>query len=88
MVKSMLNELKSFNVIIVNTDTIHEVIANMISNIGNEKVILNYVGGKKLLFEDLINKSCQTILFSPNKESKDLSYSAQIIFGGLSCNNF
>lgn len=89
MVRLMLKELKSFNLIIVNTDTIHEVIANMISNIGDQKkVILNYVGGKKLMYEDLLNNSCQSILFSPNKKSKDLSYSGQIIFGGLSCNNF
>ena len=36
MVRSMLKELKSFNLIIVNTDTIHEVIAN-ISNISDQK---------------------------------------------------
>ena len=37
MVRSMLKELKSFNLIIVNTDTIHEVIANMISNLSDQK---------------------------------------------------
>ena len=60
MVRSMIKELKSFNIIIVNTDTIHEIIANMISTISNQNiVILNYVGGRKLMYEDLINKSCQ-----------------------------
>ena len=55
MVRSMIKELKSFNIIIVNTDTIHEIIANMISTISNQnKVILNYVGGRKLMYEDLI----------------------------------
>ena len=33
-----------------------------------KKVILNYVGGKKLIYEDLINNRCQSILFSPNKK--------------------
>jgi CubicO group peptidase (beta-lactamase class C family) len=88
MVKSMIKELNTYNIIIINADTIHEVIANMISDIGGQKkIILNYIGEKQLSFEDLIIKSCQSILFSPQKKNKDLNHSGQIIFGGLSCNN-
>ena len=55
MIRAMGKELKSFNLIIVNTDTIHFEIANLIHEISSKnKIILNYVHGKKLFFEDLI----------------------------------
>ena len=37
MVKSMIKELNTYNIIIINADTIQEVIANMISDIGGQK---------------------------------------------------
>lgn len=88
MVKAMVKELEDYNLIIVNTDTIHEFSANIISNISKDnKVILNYMGISKIPFEEIINLSCQSILYSQNKYLNDLNYSGQIIFGGLSCNN-
>ena len=88
MVKAIVRELEDYNLIIVNTDTIHEVSANIISNISRDnKVILNYMGISKIPFEELINLSCHSILYSQNKYLNDLNYSGQIIFGGLSCNN-
>lgn len=66
MIRAMGRELKSFNLIIVNTDTIHFEIANLIHDISSKnKIILNYVNGKKLFFEDLIINSCQAILYNP-----------------------
>ena len=88
IVKEMLKELKDYNLIIVNTDTVHEVIANMIENMSKQnKVILNLVGVANIPFEDLLDKSCESILYSPHFKNDALKYSAQIIFGGLSCNN-
>ena len=88
MIRAMGKELKSFNLIIVNTDTIHFEIANLILEISSKnKIILNYVQGKKLFFEDLIINSCQAILYNPNSKPKNLKHSSQVIFGGLSCNN-
>ena len=88
MVKAMVKELEDYNLIIVNTDTIHEVSANIISNISKDnKVILNYMGISKIPFEEIINLSCQSILYSQNQYLNDLNYSGQIIFGGLSCYN-
>ena len=88
MIRAMGKELKSFNLIIVNTDTIHFEIANLIHEISSKnKIILNYVYGKKLFFEDLIINSCQAILYNPNSKPKNLKHASQVIFGGLSCNN-
>ena len=88
MVKAMVKELENFNLIIVNTDTIHEFSANIIRDIGKEnKVILNYMGISNIPFEETINLSCQSILYSKKKSFDNLNYSSQIIFGGLSCNN-
>jgi beta-N-acetylhexosaminidase len=88
MIRAMGKELKSFNLIIVNTDTIHFEIANLIQEISSKnKIILNYVHGKKLFFEDLIINSCQAILYNPNSKPKNLNHASQVIFGGLSCNN-
>ena len=51
MIRAMEKELKGFNLIIVNTDTIHFEIANLIQEISSKnKIILNYVHGKKTLF--------------------------------------
>ena len=64
MVKAMVKELEDYNLIIVNTDTIHEVSANIISNISKDnKVILNYMGISKIPFEEIINLSCQSIFY-------------------------
>ena len=88
MIRAMEKELKSFNLIIVNTDTIHFEIANLIQEISSKnKIILNYVHGKKLFFEDLIINSCQAILYNPNSKPKNLKHASQVVFGGLSCSN-
>ena len=88
MIRAMSRELKEFNLIIVNTDTIHFEIANLIHELSlRNKIILNYVGGKKLFFEDLITNSCQAILYNSNSKPKNLKHSSQIVFGGLSCTN-
>ena len=53
MVKAMVKELENFNLIIVNTDTIHEFSANIIRDISKEnKVILNYMGISNIPFEE------------------------------------
>ena len=73
MIRAMEKELKSFNLIIVNTDTIHFEIANLIQEISSKnKIILNYVHGRKLFFEELIINSCQAILYNPNSKPKNL----------------
>ena len=88
MIRAMEKELKEFNLIIVNTDTIHFEIANLINEIGSEKkIILNYAGGKKLFFEDVIINSCHAILYNYNSKPKNLKHAGQIVFGGLSCSN-
>ena len=88
MIRAMSRELKEFNLIIVNTDTIHFEIANLIHELSlRNKIILNYVGGKKLFFEDLITNSCQAILYNSNSKPKNLKHASQIVFGGLSCSN-
>ena len=88
MIRAMSRELKEFNLIIVNTDTIHFEIANLIHELSSKnKIILNYVGGKKLFFEDLITNSCQAILYNSNSKPKNLKHASQIVFGGLSCSN-
>tara|TARA_B110001454_G_scaffold154498_1_gene143770 strand:+ start:1293 stop:3122 length:1830 start_codon:yes stop_codon:yes gene_type:complete len=89
MIRAMEKELKEFNLIIVNTDTIHFEIANLINEISSRnKIILNYVGGQKLFFENIILNSCQAILYNSNSKRKNLNHAGQVIFGGLSCENY
>ena len=65
MVKAMVKELENFNLIIVNTDTIHEFSANIIRDISKEnKVILNYMGISNIPFEETINFSIFCPFFS------------------------
>ena len=42
--------------------------------------------GTKIPFEEIINLSCQSILYSQDQYLNDLNYSGQIILG-LSCYN-
>ena len=89
MVRAMLKELRKYNLIVIVTDTIQQEIANMINEISfNKKIILNYLGGNKLEFEDIIIKSCQAIIYDAKIKNENLSYAAQVIFGGLSTNNY
>ena len=89
MVRAMLKELRKYNLIVIVTDTIQQEIANMINEISfNKKIILNYLGGNKLEFEDIIIKSCQAIIYDAKVKNENLSYAGQVIFGGLSINNY
>ena len=89
MVKAMLKELKKYNLIVIVTDTIQQEIANMINEISfSKKIILNYLGGNKLEFEDVIIKSCQAIIYDTKIKNENLSYAGQVIFGGLATNNY
>jgi beta-N-acetylhexosaminidase len=49
---------------------------------------LNYLGGNKLEFEDVIIKSCQAIIYDDKINNENLSYAGQVIFGGLATNNY
>jgi len=89
MVRAMLKELKKYNLIVIVTDTIQQEIANMINEISfSKKIILNYLGGNKLEFEDVIIKSCQAIIYDTKIKNENLSYAGQVIFGGLATNNY
>ena len=89
MVRAMLKELRKYNLIVIVTDTIQQEIADMINEISfNKKIILNYLGGNKLEFEDIIIKSCQAIIYDAKVKNENLSYAGQVIFGGLSTNNY
>ena len=86
---AMLKELRKYNLVIIVTDTIHLEIANMINKISfSKKIILNYLGGNKLEFEDIIIKSCQAIIYDTKIRNENLSYAGQVIFGGLAINNY
>jgi len=89
MVRAMLKELRKYNLIAIVTDTIQQEIANMINKISvSKKIILNYLGGNKLEFEDVIIKSCQAIIYDDKINNENLSYAGQVIFGGLATNNY
>ena len=89
MVRAMLKVLKKYNLIVIVTDTIQQEIANMINKISvSKKIILNYLGGNKLEFEDVIIKSCQAIIYDDKINNENLSYAGQVIFGGLATNNY
>ena len=89
MVRAMLKELKKYNLIVIVADTIQQEIANMINEISfSKKIILNYLGGNKLEFEDVIIKSCQAIIYDTKIKNENLSYAGQVIFGGLATNNY
>jgi CubicO group peptidase (beta-lactamase class C family) len=89
MVRAMLKVLKKYNLIVIVTDTIQQEIANMINEISfSKKIILNYLGGNKLEFEDVIIKSCQAIIYDTKIKNENLSYAGQVIFGGLATNNY
>ena len=89
MVRAMLKELRKYNLIVIVTDTIQQEIANMINKISvSKKIILNYLGGNKLEFEDVIIKSCQAIIYDDKINNENLSYAGQVIFGGLETNNY
>jgi CubicO group peptidase (beta-lactamase class C family) len=89
MVRAMLKELRKYNLIVIVTDTIQQEIANMINEISfSKKIILNYLGGNKLEFEDVIIKSCQAIIYDDKINNENLSYAGQVIFGGLATNNY
>jgi len=89
MVRAMLKELRKYNLIVIVTDTIQQEIANMINKISvSKKIILNYLGGNKLEFEDVIIKSCQAIIYDDKINNENLSYAGQVIFGGLATNNY
>ena len=83
IMKVMIKELQPYNLILINTDTIHENMANFIKSIGeNKKAILNYNGSEDFLFYELIEPEIQSFLYSFSKQKKDLSVSCQIILGG------
>lgn len=89
MVRAMLKELRKYNLIVIVTDTIQQEIANMINKISvSKKIILNYLGGNKLEFEDVIIKSCQAIIYDDKINNENLSYAGQVIFGGLATSNY
>ena len=89
MVRAMLKVIKKYNLIVIVTDTIQQEIANMINEISfSKKIILNYLGGNKLEFEDVIIKSCQAIIYDTKIKNENLSYAGQVIFGGLATNNY
>ena len=89
MVRAMLKELNKYNLIVIVADTIQQEIANMINEISfSKKIILNYLGGNKLEFEDVIIKSCQAIIYDAKIKNENLSYAGQVIFGGLATNNY
>lgn len=89
MVRAMLKELKKYNLIVIVADTIQQEIANMINEISfSKKIILNYLGGNNLEFEDVIIKSCQAIIYDAKIKNENLSYAGQVIFGGLATNNY
>ena len=83
IMKVMIKELQSYNLILINTDTINENMANFIKSIGEKKkVILNYNGSKDFPFYELIEPEIQSFLYSFSKQKKDISVSCQIILGG------
>ena len=82
IMKVMKKEMNDYNIILINTDTIHENMANFISSLsGNKKLIVNYYGQQKLPFYDLIESKVSALLYSPNTNQKDISIGCQIIFG-------
>tara|TARA_B100001093_G_scaffold505798_1_gene563701 strand:- start:1096 stop:2886 length:1791 start_codon:yes stop_codon:yes gene_type:complete len=88
IMKVMKKEMNDYNIILINTDTIHENMANFISSLsGNKKLIVNYYGQQKLPFYDLIESKVSALLYSPNTNQKDISIGCQIIFGGYPTNN-
>ena len=74
--RSIARSLREIGVDLYRTTTIGDNIdriANLIQEISSKnKIILNYVHGKKLFFEDLIINSCQAILYNPNSKPKNL----------------
>lgn len=88
IMKVMKKEMNNYNIILINTDTIHENMANFISSLSeNKKLIVNYYGQQKLPFYDLIESKVSAVLYSPNTNQKDISIGCQLIFGGYPSNN-
>ena len=88
IMKVMKKEMNDYNIILINTDTIHENMANFICSLSeNKKLIVNYYGQQKLPFYDLIESEISALLYSPNTNQKDISIGCQVIFGGYPTNN-
>ena len=88
IMKVMKKEMNDYNIILINTDTIHENMANFICSLSeNKKLIVNYYGQQKLPFFDLIESEISALLYSPNTNQKDISIGCQVIFGGYPTNN-
>ena len=88
IMKVMKKEMNDYNIILINTDTIHENMANFICSLSeNKKLIVNFYGQQKLPFFDLIESEISALLYSPNTNQKDISIGCQVIFGGYPTNN-